>query len=107
VKQLWVGSAALATFMAAASASHAVEISFWTNLTTASQANVIQKQINECVGSQQGLAVKFETVPFGAMYTRLITALRKGDPPNIMNTIEGAVAFRAGQRRFGAGDRYR
>src|SRR5215510_1974894 len=73
--------------------AEAVDITFWTNLTTASQANVIQKQINDCVPEQPGLSVKFETVPFGAMYTRLITSLRKGDQPNIMNTIEGAVAF--------------
>jgi ABC-type glycerol-3-phosphate transport system substrate-binding protein len=71
----------------------AVEITFWTNLTTASQANVIQKQINDCSAEQPGLSVKFEAVPFSAMYTRMITAMRKGDPPNVMNTIEGAVAF--------------
>lgn len=73
--------------------ARAVEISFWTNLTTASQASVIQKQISECSTAQPGLVVKFETVPFGAMYTRLITAMRKNEAPNIMNTIEGAVAF--------------
>jgi ABC-type glycerol-3-phosphate transport system substrate-binding protein len=76
-----------------ATSAGAVEITFWTNLTTASQANVIQKQIDECTGEQPGLSVKLETVPFSAMYTRLITALRKGEAPNIMNTIEGAVAF--------------
>lgn len=73
--------------------AQALDISFWTNLTTAAQANVIQKQIGECSALQPGLNVKFETVPFGAMYTRLITALRKNEAPNIMNTIEGAVAF--------------
>lgn len=73
--------------------AQAQEISFWTNLTTASQANVIQKQANACAALQPGLTVKFETVPFGSMYTRLITALRRKDPPNIMNTLEGAVAF--------------
>jgi multiple sugar transport system substrate-binding protein len=86
------GVAALAALGAPRPAS-AVELTFWTNLTTAAQANVIQKQINECVPQQPGLAVKLETVPFGAMYTRLITALRRGEAPNIMNTIEGAVAF--------------
>jgi ABC-type glycerol-3-phosphate transport system substrate-binding protein len=86
--------AAAALFLLAPVASaQAVEISFWTNLTTAAQANVIQKQINECSAAQPGLTVKFETVPFSAMYTRLITSLRKGEAPNIMNTIEGAVAF--------------
>src|SRR5262249_56535868 len=86
------GRVAAALLLAPILAS-AVELSFWTNLTTAAQANVIQKQIGECMPAQPGLTVKFETVPFGAMYTRLITALRKGDAPNIMNTIEGAVAF--------------
>jgi multiple sugar transport system substrate-binding protein len=86
------GIAAIAVLGAQRAAS-ALELTFWTNLTTASQANVIQKQINECVPQQPGLTVKFETVPFGAMYTRLITALRHGEAPNVMNTIEGAVAF--------------
>src|SRR5215472_14167914 len=89
----WACLAALAFDVTPLAQANAVEISFWTNLTTASQANVIQKQIRECSTEQPGLSVKFEAVPFSAMYTRLITALRKGDAPNIMNTIERAVAF--------------
>ena len=88
----WASLAGIAVLSTPRAAS-AVELTFWTNLTTAAQANVIQKQINECAPPQQGLTVKFETVPFDAMYTRLITALRRGEAPNIMNTIEGAVAF--------------
>ncbi|MFC0220831.1 ABC transporter substrate-binding protein [Pseudochelatococcus lubricantis] len=68
-------------------------LTFWTNLTTASQADVIKKQIEECRAGQGGLKVNFETIPFGSMYTRLITAMRNGSPPDIMNTLEGAVAF--------------
>src|SRR6516164_11503320 len=71
----------------------AQELSVWTNLTTAAQATVIQKQVTACAAKQTGVSVKFETVPFGAMYTRLITALRKNEMPNLMNTLEGAVAF--------------
>ncbi|ODT80429.1 MAG: hypothetical protein ABS76_15925 [Pelagibacterium sp. SCN 64-44] len=71
----------------------AVEISFWTNLTTAAQADVISRQVDVCAAEQDGLTVKFETVPFNSMYTRLITAARNGTPPDIMNTLEGAVAF--------------
>jgi ABC-type glycerol-3-phosphate transport system substrate-binding protein len=70
-----------------------VELSFWTNLTTAAQANVIQKQVNECTVATPNVKVKFETVPFGSMYARLITALRRNEVPNVMNTLEGAVAF--------------
>src|SRR5438128_2562591 len=92
-RQPILSAAVTAATLLVAGSANALEISLWTNLTTASQANVIQKQVQECSRSQPGLSVKFETVPFGAMYTRLITALRKGDPPNIMNTIEGAVAF--------------
>src|SRR5215831_7509749 len=76
-----------------ATAQQQVELSFWTNLTTAAQANVIQKQVNECTADKPNIKVQFETVPFGSMYTRLITALRRGEPPNVMNTLEGAVAF--------------
>jgi len=82
---------ALAT--GSAMAQPQIELSFWTNLTTAAQANVIEKQVNECTADKPNIKVHFETVPFGSMYTRLITALRRGDPPNIMNTLEGAVAF--------------
>jgi ABC-type glycerol-3-phosphate transport system substrate-binding protein len=79
--------------LAAASPAAAQELSVWTNLTTAAQATVIQKQVTACAAKQPGISVKFETVPFGAMYTRLITALRKNEMPNLMNTLEGAVAF--------------
>ncbi|VTU13261.1 putative arabinose-binding protein precursor [Variovorax sp. PBL-E5] len=74
-------------------AAEDTELSFWTNLTTAAQANVIQKQVNDCTAATPNVKVHFETVPFSSMYTRLVTALRKGDPPNVMNTLEGAVAF--------------
>ncbi len=92
----FVRGAALSALLGTASLAlpaNAEEISFWTNLTTASQADVIKKQVDVCAAEQDGLAVKFETVPFGSMYTRLITAMRNGNTPNIMNTIEGAVAF--------------
>jgi len=92
-RRLFTAGLAVAGLVGVATSARAVELTFWTNLTTAAQANVIQKQINECAPQQAGLTVKFETVPFGAMYTRLITALRRGEAPNIMNTIEGAVAF--------------
>jgi len=84
---------AAAVLIRPASAQSSVELSFWTNLTTAAQADVIRQQVDECTASQPGVVVQFQTVPFSSMYTRLITALRKGDPPNIMNTLEGAVAF--------------
>jgi ABC-type glycerol-3-phosphate transport system substrate-binding protein len=71
----------------------AQELSVWSNLTTAAQADIIQKQASTCAAQQPGVSVKFETVPFGAMYTRLITAMRRNELPNLMNTLEGAVAF--------------
>ena len=86
-------AASIATACLPANAAEPIELSFWTNLTTAAQADVIQKQVNECTAATPNVKVHFETVPFGSMYTRLITALRRGDPPNIMNTLEGAVAF--------------
>lgn len=73
--------------------AEAVELSFWTNLTTATQADIIRDQVNQCAAEQSDLTVQFETVPFSSMYTRLITSMRNGTAPNIMNTIEGAVAF--------------
>jgi ABC-type glycerol-3-phosphate transport system substrate-binding protein len=86
---------ALAVALGASAGAQAqqVELSFWTNLTTAAQASVIQKQVAECTADKPNVKVNFETVPFGTMYTRLITALRRNEPPNIMNTLEGAVAF--------------
>lgn len=85
-------AAGLALLLSPGSAD-ALDLSVWTNLTTASQATVIQKQLNACAIKQPGLTIKFETVPFGSMYTRLIAALRKNELPNLMNTLEGAVAF--------------
>jgi ABC-type glycerol-3-phosphate transport system substrate-binding protein len=88
-------SAALAALALAAGLASAqqIELSFWTNLTTASQTNVIQKQVNECIADKPNVKVQFETVPQNVMYTRLITALKRGEAPNVMNTLEGAVAF--------------
>lgn len=74
-------------------AAEAQELSVWSNLTTAAQADIIQKQANACAARQPGVSIKFETVPFGSMYTRLITAMRRNELPNLMNTLEGAVAF--------------
>jgi ABC-type glycerol-3-phosphate transport system substrate-binding protein len=89
-----LGALAVCTaVLVAAAPAAAQELSVWTNLTTAAQATVIQKQVTACAAKQTGVSVKFETVPFGAMYTRLITALRKNEMPNLMNTLEGAVAF--------------
>jgi len=73
--------------------TQAAELSFWTNLTTAAQADVIKKQVDTCAAEQKDLKVSFETVPFASMYTRLITSMRNGSAPDIMNTLEGAVAF--------------
>ena len=86
-------SGAILISMAALAPAAAEQISFWTNLTTASQADVIKRQIDTCSAEQKDLTVDFETVPFNTMYARLITAMRNGSTPNIMNTIEGAVAF--------------
>ncbi|MDS1137123.1 ABC transporter substrate-binding protein [Nitratireductor indicus] len=89
-----VALALLATSgLSTVTAASAEELTFWTNLTTASQADVIKAQIDECRAEQDGLTVNFETIPFGSMYTRLITAMRNGSTPDIMNTLEGAVAF--------------
>lgn len=79
--------------VAAAFPAAALELSVWTNLTTASQADVIRKQIDACLKDTPQVTAKLETVPFGNMYTRLIAAAKKGDVPNLMNTLEGAVAF--------------
>jgi multiple sugar transport system substrate-binding protein len=89
---VWIG-AAMSFMVGMAGCAQALELSIWTNLTTAAQTTVIQKQTTECAAQQSGLTLKFETVPQSTMYTRLITAFRKNDLPNIMNTLEGAVAF--------------
>lgn len=83
----------LAVGLGSATSAMAVELSFWTNLTTAAQANVIKAQVDQCASTVPDLKVNFETVPFDTMYTRLITSMRNGQAPNIMNTLEGAVAF--------------
>ena len=73
--------------------AQALELNLWTNLTTATQADVIKAQANACAAEQDGVTIAFETVPFSSMYTRLITAMRSGGGPDIMNTLEGLVAF--------------
>lgn len=89
-----LAAALLAPWLVAAPASaQQVELSVWTNLTTASQTEVIQRQVNACAAEKPNVRVKFETVPQATMYARFITALKRGDVPNVMNTLEGAVAF--------------
>lgn len=70
------------------------ELLFWTNLNVDAQAKVIQAQAESCAAAMDGdVTVKFEAIPFDQMYTRLATAFRSGNGPDIMNTLEGAVAF--------------
>ena len=71
------------------STAQAKELTFWTNFTTASQADVINSQIDQYRAQQGDLKVSFETIPFGAMCTRLITAMRNHSAPGIMNTLKG------------------
>jgi ABC-type glycerol-3-phosphate transport system substrate-binding protein len=70
-----------------------VELTLWTNLTVESQATLIQKQVDECLADMPNVTVNFDTVPFGSMYPRLITALQEDNVPNIINSTEGVVAF--------------
>jgi ABC-type glycerol-3-phosphate transport system substrate-binding protein len=70
-----------------------VELSLWTNLTVEAQSTVIKKQVDECLAEMPNVTVKFDTVPFGSMYPRLITALQEDNVPNVINSTEGAVSF--------------
>jgi ABC-type glycerol-3-phosphate transport system substrate-binding protein len=85
-----VGTAAVT---AASAFGKNVELTFWTQLTSSAQTKIIQKHVSECAGTLQDLSVKFEAVTLENMYSRLLTALQRGDAPNIMNATEGAVAF--------------
>jgi ABC-type glycerol-3-phosphate transport system substrate-binding protein len=87
---LAAGAAALAV---ACGPANATQLRLWTNLTTAAQADVIKSQAETCAAQQKDVTIDFETVPFASMYTRLITSMRNGNGPDIMNTLEGAVAF--------------
>jgi multiple sugar transport system substrate-binding protein len=79
--------------MLGASPAHAVEIEFWTVLTTAAQTQVIQKQANQCVEGMKDVSVKFSSVTLDGQYTRLLTAIQSGSLPNVMNATEGVVAL--------------
>lgn len=70
-----------------------IELTVWTNLTVEAQATVIQSQLNECLEDMPNVTVNLETVPFGNLYARFITARQQDDLPNILNTTEGGVAF--------------
>jgi len=73
--------------------SEPVTLRFWTNLNVAAQASVIQAQATACTVGMENVSLEFEAVPFGDMYTKLATAFRAGEGPDIMNTNESAVAF--------------
>ena len=73
--------------------SQPVELSVWTQLTTASQSEVIERHVNECLADMPDVSANFETVSIGSMYQRVITAFQGGKLPNVMNTIEGMVGF--------------
>lgn len=71
-----------------------VELKFWSNLTVEAQASVMQDQASGCAATLgDGVTVAFEAVPFADMYSRMLTAFRAGQGPDIMNTLEGAVAY--------------
>ncbi|MAO34753.1 MAG: hypothetical protein CMP12_02370 [Zunongwangia sp.] len=70
-----------------------VTLRFWTNLNVDAQAKVIEAQAEACVEELDDVSIEFEAVPFADMYTKLATAFRSGNGPDIMNTNEGAVSF--------------
>ncbi|MBX3193823.1 MAG: extracellular solute-binding protein [Microbacteriaceae bacterium] len=70
-----------------------VTLTFWSNLTVPQQADVIQAQIDECLTDMPDVTVEFETVAIDAVYPRLLTAYLDEDAPNIINTVEAAIAF--------------
>ncbi len=92
VAALVAGTAALSTSTAEAGP---IQLKLWTQLTTASQTDVIRKQVNECLAAQPGVTVEFEAVTLDTLYSRMLTALQRGDVPDVMNTTEGVVAFLA------------
>lgn len=77
--------------------ANAVELEFWTVLTTASQTQVIQKHVNQCVEGKKDVTVKFSSVTLDGQYSRLLTAIQRGELPNVMNATEGVVAFLNGR----------
>ncbi len=95
-----VGAAAGLTMLASCAGSPGtpdsgpVELRFWSNLTVEAQASVMKEQATQCaaeIGDDVSLA--FEAVPFADMYSRMLTAFRSNEGPDIMNTLEGAVAY--------------
>src|SRR5690606_27209306 len=70
-----------------------VNLSAWSVLTVQAQAEVIQRHVNECLSKMPNVTAEFEAVSNQALYPRLITSVEQGDPPNVMNLTENAVAF--------------
>jgi ABC-type glycerol-3-phosphate transport system substrate-binding protein len=71
-----------------------IELRFWSNLTNEAQSSVMKAQVEECATEVgEDVTITFEAVPFGDMYSRMVTAFNAGEGPDIMNTLEGAVAF--------------
>lgn len=78
----------------AGSSGGPVELKLWSNLTVAAQSNAIKEQAEQCAnGLGDNVTVSFEGIPFDSMYSRMVTAFRSGSGPDVMNTLEGAVAF--------------
>jgi ABC-type glycerol-3-phosphate transport system substrate-binding protein len=77
-----------------------VTLSFWSNLTVPQQADVIKAQIDECAADMPGVTVNFETVAIDAVYPRLLTSYLNDDAPNIINTVEAAIAFAQARGRL-------
>jgi multiple sugar transport system substrate-binding protein len=86
-------ASSVAIMVTAPTAANAVEIEFWTVLTTASQTQVIQRHANQCVEGMKDVTVKFSSVTLDGQYTRLLTAIQGGTLPNVMNATEGVVAL--------------
>lgn len=87
-----VGAIALSPLAASADS---IQLKLWSQLTTATQTDVIRKHVNECLEGMPGVTVEFESVTLDTLYSRLLTSLQRGDVPDVMNTTEGVVAFLA------------
>lgn len=70
-----------------------VQITMWTMLTTNACMTIVQNQINEFTKENPNITVKLEPMTFDNVYARLMTGVQSKTLPNVLDCIEGHVAF--------------
>lgn len=77
----------------ASSSDQKIELKMWTMLTTTACMNKMNEQLAEFTKENPNITVKLEANTYDNVYAKLMTAIQGNSLPDVLDCIEGHVAF--------------